>query len=143
MESRFRGLHKAIVATRPRELRKVRAEGYPWMSGDGFFKVANPDILYKNGVYKLVHYEFGAPQRREAWRGGTYASRLRAGDKRGSAHKGVRRTLKSRLEEISFVDVEPDMPTMGMDTLRQKRDKVLRIRRRDIPAWFRDHRPAL
>jgi hypothetical protein len=139
---RYKSLHAGIFRTRPQHLRKVKAEGFSWMEGDGFFKLPNPDILYKNGIYQLRYYSDGAPLRREAWRGGTYASTLREKANASLVQRPVKRTLLQRLEELSFLDRGAGKPLHGFDTLREH-DGVLRIKKRNVPAWFRDHHLTL
>lgn len=134
----YEGLHRQIFHTRPSFLRKAKVEGYTWMEGDGFFKLSDPDILYKNGTYELKYLQFGKPDRREAFRGGTYASALR--EKSREPKLSVKRNLKTQLEWLSSLDRD-GVASRGLDTLRSH-DCKLRVKRRSVPAWVRDIQPT-
>ena len=128
--SRFGGVHASIIRGMPRHIKKLGVFGYPWMKGDGFFRVFNPEIPFDlRSGYRLKYLRPLAAKKRLA-DGGLYADFMRSFSKKLPNDAPDRRSPFGGLRETSpshgFVDLRP-----------REKERRYRVAKRWVPVWER------
>jgi hypothetical protein len=127
---RFGRLHASIIQSMPHHLRKAGVFGYPWMKGDGFFRVYNPDVHFDLRYGYRLRYLKPKPARKRLGDGGFYADRVR------SSFLGLPSDAPDR--RSPFGGVRDSEPTRGLLDIRPRsKEKEYKVKTRWVPTWER------
>lgn len=127
---KFGRVHASIIRGMPAHLENLGVFGYPWMKGDGFFRVFNPRVRYDLRMGYRLSYLKPMPAKRRSGDGGLYADSLRSFSKMLPNDAPDRRSPFGGRRETS--------PSYGYVDLRP-RAKEHRYRKtwRWVPVWER------
>ena len=129
--ARFGGVHASIIRGMPRHLKELGVFGYPWMKGDGFFRVWNPRVHYDlRSGYRLKYLKPNPAAKRLA-DGGLYADSLRSFSKKLPNDAPDRRS--------PFGGIRDTSPTLGFVDIRPRAsENKYRVKWRWVPVWERN-----